>query len=327
MKYIESTSHDPYFNLAMEQFVFDEMDRASEYFMLWQNANTVVVGKFQNTAEEVNQAYVDEHDVHVARRLSGGGAVYHDLGNLNYTFIVDQGEAMDFDFKRFAEPVVRALADLGVTAAFTGRNDLTIDGKKFSGSSQYLKHGRIMDHGCIMVDSDLSIVSKVLQPKEAKFISKKSKSVRSRVTTIDSSAESRITVPAFKEALLREIRRSEPLEKVELTEEQLREVERIAEERYRTFEWNYGKEADYSYSNSVKYDFGLVEVQAEIRKSVIEDISIHGDFFGNGEIEDLENALKGERIDEDLDRRIEQKIDIDHYISGMTAADLKDLLR
>ena len=135
MIYLEPPGTDPYFNLALEEYVFEQMDRSRAYFMLWQNSNTIVVGKYQNTAEEINQAFVDAHGIRVVRRLSGGGAVYHDTGNLNFTFIVDQDTAPGLNFKIFVRPVVEALARFGVHAEFTGRNDLTIGGMKFSGNS------------------------------------------------------------------------------------------------------------------------------------------------------------------------------------------------
>ena len=132
MIYIKSPSTDPHFNLALEQYVFDEMDRSQEYFMLWQNDNAIIIGKHQNTVREINSSYVKEHDISVVRRLSGGGAVYHDLGNLNFTFIVSENGLEQFDFGSFCRPIVKALGHFGVKAEINGRNDMTIDGKKFS---------------------------------------------------------------------------------------------------------------------------------------------------------------------------------------------------
>ena len=120
MIYLESPSTDPYFNLAMEEYIFSSMDQSKQYFMLWQNDNTIVVGKYQNTAEEINQQFVEEHGIKVARRLSGGGAVYHDRGNLNFTFIVDQRDLSDFNFEVFVVPVIKALQRIGVHAEFNG---------------------------------------------------------------------------------------------------------------------------------------------------------------------------------------------------------------
>ena len=224
MIYLESPSRDPYFNLALEEYVFERMDKSKSYFLLWQNDNTIVVGKYQNTAEEIDQAYVDAHHIRVARRLSGGGAVYHDRGNLNFTFIVDRADAPGLNFKIFVRPVVEALARFGVHAAFTGRNDLTIDGMKFSGNAQYARRGRLLHHGCIMLDSNLTSVADALRVKEAKFDSKAVKSVRSRVTTINAHAPAPISMEDFKRALKECAMASGELEPCTLTEEDLAAV-------------------------------------------------------------------------------------------------------
>ena len=184
MYYLESTKTDPSWNLALEQYVFDVLGPRDDCFMLWQNDNTIVVGKHQNTLEEINTDYVKEHGVTVVRRLSGGGAVYHDLGNLNFTFVAENRFGSEFDFSTFCRPVVDALRSLGVPAEINGRNDMTIEGRKFSGNAQYMKKGRIMHHGTLMYDSDLEAVSRALNVKPDKIESKGLKSVRSRVTNI-----------------------------------------------------------------------------------------------------------------------------------------------
>lgn len=197
MMYIRSSSTDPYFNLALEQYVFDFLPKTKAYFMLWQNDNTIVVGKHQNTVGEINVSFVKEHGIHVVRRLSGGGAVYHDLGNVNYTFIMDAGKSNELDISAFCKPVVDALRSLGITAEISGRNDITIDGKKFSGNSQYLKDGRMMHHGTIMYNSDLDTVEKALCVSKDKIISKGINSVRSRVTNIAEHMEKIISTEEF----------------------------------------------------------------------------------------------------------------------------------
>ncbi len=326
MIYLESKSHDPYFNLALEEYVFEKLDQNEEYFMLWQNDNTIVVGKYQNTAQEINQEFVDQNHIRVARRLSGGGAVYHDKGNLNFTFIVSE-EGHGLQFRQFIQPVIRALAKLGIHAEFTGRNDITIDGKKISGNSQYVKRGRIMHHGCILVDSNLTNVSEALRPKEAKFESKSAKSVASRVTTIHACSPKEITVEIFKKALAEEVLQGSGAREYELSEADLAEIQKLADEKYRTWEWNYGKSGNYNYQKSQKYDFGMVEISAVVKEGVLQEVHIYGDFFGNGEIADLEQALQGEALDENLAGRIADKIDVDHYIHGMAALDLQKQLR
>ncbi len=325
MIYLESKSRNPYFNLALEEYVFEKLDQSEEYFMLWQNDNTIVVGKYQNTAQEINQAFVDENHIRVARRLSGGGAVYHDRGNLNFTFIVSEKDH-GLQFSQFIQPVIRALAKLGIHAEFTGRNDITIDGKKISGNSQYVKRGRIMHHGCILVDSNLTNVSEALRPKEAKFESKSAKSVAARVTTINACSPNEITVDVFKKILAEEVLQGGASEYL-LSEAEIEQIEKLADEKYRKWEWNYGKSGNYNYEKTQRYDFGTVEIYATVREGILQEIKIHGDFFGNGEISDLEVALQGEALDENFAKRIAEKIDVDHYIKGMTAKQLQMQLR
>jgi len=158
MYYLESASMDPAWNLALEQFVFDQLGPREDCFMLWQNDRTIVVGKYQNVLEEINSTYVKEHGITVVRRLSGGGAVYHDRGNLNFTFVARDCQGGMIDFSSFCRPVVDALREMGVPAQINGRNDMTIGDKKFSGNAQYLRQGRVMHHGTLMFDSDLEAV-------------------------------------------------------------------------------------------------------------------------------------------------------------------------
>ena len=326
MKYIESNSTDPYFNLALEEYVFDRLPKDESYFMLWQNANTIVIGKYQNALEEVNQTVVDERGIKVARRLSGGGAVYHDMGNLNFTFIVDQKDVKGMNFKIFVEPVVETLKGFGVAAEFTGRNDIVIDGMKISGNSQYVKKHRVMHHGCIMLDSDLEKVADALNVKAAKFKSKNSKSVRSRVTTINAHAPCKISMEEFKTALKEHILGSDGIEPYELTEEDLREIERLRTEKYSTWAWNYGQAVQYEMTREEKFDAGLVTVNMTAKDGRIVDIKFFGDFFGNGEIEDLEKALQGVILDNVLEEKLEA-LNLDEYMHGITPAELAGLIR
>lgn len=326
MIYLETGSTDPYFNLAFEEYVFEKLDRSRSYFILWQNENTIVVGRHQNTYEEINQQYVEEHGVRVVRRLSGGGAVYHDSGNLNYTFIVDKDAAPDFDFAVFTVPVIKTLEQIGVKAEFTGRNDLTIDGKKFSGNAQYVRHGRILHHGCIMLDSNIEVVSNALRVKEAKFQSKGVKSVRSRVTTINAHAPRPVTMEEFKRLLKGFILQAEGLEPMELTPEQLAEVRRLRDAKYATWEWNYGASPAYDMRREQRFDAGTVTVHLQAEAGRIKAVKIYGDFFGSGELSELEAALVGLPLDDDLEEAL-GRLNVGWYIQGLSARDLAGLLK
>ena len=326
MIYLESHSTDPYFNLALEEYLFEELGRSRPCFMLWQNDNTIVVGKYQNTAEEINQAFVDAHHIRVARRLSGGGAVYHDKGNLNFTFVVDQGSNPAFNFKIFVQPVVEALARFGVHAEFTGRNDLTIDGMKFSGNAQYARHGRLLHHGCIMLDSNLTSVADALRVKEAKFASKAVKSVRSRVTTINAHAPSPISMADFKGALRACAMASGELEPYALTEADVLAVQKLRDEKYATWAWNYGFSPPYDMVRERKFPAGLVTAHLSAEGGKIKAVRLYGDFFGSGELGELESAMAGLPLDGRLAEALEA-LHVEHYMSGITAAELAALLR
>ncbi len=326
MRYIESIQTDPYFNLALEEYVFERLPKDESYFMLWQNSNTIVIGKYQNPLEEVNQQVVDERGIRVARRLSGGGAVYHDMGNLNFTFITDRKNIKGMDFRIFTEPVVETLKSLGVDAEFTGRNDILIGGRKISGNSQYVKRDRVMHHGCIMLDSDLEKVADALKVREAKFVSKNSKSIRSRVTTINENAPSRITMEEFKSALKAHILGDETIRPYELTEDDLKEIDRLRREKYATWDWNYGKVAEFEMTREGRFDAGLVTVHMTARDGRIEAIKFYGDFFGNGEIEDLEKALSGVILDSRLEDKLRQ-LDLEDYMAGIAPGELARLIR
>ncbi len=326
MLYIESDSTNPYWNLAMEEYIFNLPDPGKEYFMLWQNQNTIVVGKNQNTAEELSQEYVDAQKIRVVRRLSGGGAVYHDDGNLNFTFIVNQENNPEYNFHLFVVPVLCALEKMGVHAEFSGRNDLTIAGRKFSGNSQYVRHGRILHHGCIMLDSNLDNVKDALRVKNAKFESKSCKSVRSRVTTINEHAPRRIPMSELKESLKREVGAQNSLETLLLTDEDRAGIRKLQKEKYETWEWNYGYFPSYTIHRERKFNSGLVSVNMDVEHGVIQHICIFGDFFGSRDIKDLESSLAGCRLDEHLEKRLEE-LRISEYLYGVTAADIAGLLR
>ena len=323
MVYLESPSTDPAFNLALEQFVFDEMPRDQEYFMLWQNKNAIIVGKYQNTAAEINAAYVKEHDIQVIRRLSGGGAVYHDLGNINFTFITDAEHGETIDLAVFCQPVVKALAQLGVTAEITGRNDITIEGQKFSGNAQYVRQGRIMHHGTIMFDSNLSVVAQALNVPKDKIESKGIKSVRSRVTNVKPYVKGDIGIREFWDALKRYMVEERSLPQHTFTPAELARVEAIRAERYGTWEWNFGRSPRYSIQKERRVEgCGRIEVSYEVDKGVITAFAVYGDFFGNAEPEELIQRLIGRKPEEADLREALAGVPVDRYFKNLTLDEL-----
>lgn len=310
LSYLNLYTTDPAWNLAAEQYVFDRLPRDRTYFMLWQNDNAIIIGKHQNTAAEINEQFVRENGVRVVRRLSGGGAVYHDMGNLNFTFIADAGDMESINFRLFCRPVVAALAKIGVTAEINGRNDMTIDGQKFSGNSQYLKEGRVMHHGTIMFDSNLDLVAQALHVDQEKIRAKGIASVRSRVTTVRRHMASPVTLEEFRSLLLREI-----------LEQQLRA------ERYATWEWNYGQSRDCEMRRQRRFPAcGSVEVHLTTDHGVIQDLHFTGDFFSVVEPEVLAEKLRGVRLEEQSLRAALADETVSRYFSGLENGELIELL-
>ena len=327
MYYLESPSTDPYFNLALEQVVFDRLDRAHEYFMLWQNDNAIIVGKHQNTAREINAAYVKEHGVKVVRRLSGGGAVYHDLGNLNFTFVVNGGAGAAFDFSLFFRPVADALASLGVAAEINGRNDMTIDGKKFSGNSQYMKEGRIMHHGTIMYDSDLSVVEKALAVPPDKIASKGIQSVRSRVTNVKPHMSENLPVEAFRDALRDFMFREFRLAARPFSEEELAAARELRDRVYSRWEWNYGRSPAHSIQKERRVEgCGRLEVGMEVKGGRVEAISFSGDYFGNGDSAELAELLRGCPLNEGALAERLADVEVGRYFNNLTREQFLEIL-
>ncbi len=318
-RYIESPSTDPYFNLSLEQYVFDKMDHSYRYFMLWRNENTIVVGKHQNTIEEINAAYVKEHGVRVVRRLSGGGAVYHDLGNVNFTFIADCKNLDTFDFAAFCAPVVKALKSLGVKAEISGRNDMIIGGKKFSGNSQYMKQGRIMHHGTILYDSDLDAVERALTVSTDKFESKGLKSIRSRITNIRPYITGQdFTAERFMCALRDFMLAEHSMTEYKLMPADIRAVSALQKDVYESWEWNYGVSPAFRVHKQRRVEgCGKLEIFLNVEEGIIHDIAFYGDYFGNGDTSDLKNRLKGRLLKEAALRAALAGVSVEHYFSHM----------
>lgn len=326
MKFIDWKETDPQMNLAFEEYVFNQMDNSESYFLLWQNDNAIIVGKHQNTIEEINQEYVRENDIKVVRRLSGGGAVYHDLGNLNFTFIVNDNNKDQFDFQTFTRPLVDALKTLGVNAEFNSRNDIAIDGKKFSGNSQYAKRGRILHHGTILFNSKLATIQSALKIKKDKIESKGIKSVKSRVTNIVDYLDEGYTLDNFKEALVRAMFENENLEEIILSDEAIDDIQQLKIEKYATWDWNYGKSPQYNLRKERKCDFGLITILLQVEKGEIKEIHFYGDYFGNGDIHQLETQFIGVKPSEEALSVVLQNIELADYINGLDSKTLIDLI-
>ncbi|MBM7554106.1 lipoate--protein ligase [Thalassobacillus pellis] len=322
--------NDPHINLAIEEYALKNLDINETYLLFYINEPSIIIGKNQNTVEEINTDYVEENGIHVVRRLSGGGAVYHDLGNLNFSFITkDDGDSFH-DFAKFTEPVTEALQKLGVNAELSGRNDLVVEGRKISGNAQFSTRGRMFSHGTLMFDSEVEHVVSALNVKTEKIKSKGIKSIRSRVANISEYLDESITMDEFKSMILRyifDVEKVEDVPQYELTGDDWKEIHNIAEKRYKNWEWNYGKSPKFNIQHTKRIEgAGSYDVRLDVAKGIINNAKIYGDFFGVGDISEIEDRLIGTRYEKSAIEESLGEIDISHYLGKISKEDFLDIV-
>ncbi|MFT3656624.1 Lipoate-protein ligase LplJ [Bacillus sp. B01(2024)] len=320
---------DPRINLAIEEYCVKHLDPEQTYLLFYVNQPSIIIGKNQNTIEEINTKYVEDNGIIVVRRLSGGGAVYHDLGNLNFSFITkDDGDSFH-NFKKFTEPVIQALRQLGVEAELSGRNDIVADGRKISGNAQFSTKGRIFSHGTLMLDSAIDHVVSALKVKKDKIESKGIKSIRSRVANISEFLDDKMTADEFKKHLLHHIFNTNDLSKVpeyKLTDEDWKAIRKISEERYQNWDWNFGRSPAFNLQHSKRYPVGSIELRLEVKKGIIQDCKIFGDFFGAKDVSEVEQALIGKQYDRTAIREALAGIELKQYFGNIELEDFLELI-
>ena len=326
MRYIWLPTQSPYFNLATEEYLLTQTQE--EIFMLWQNANAIIIGRHQNTLAEINQPFVEENNIMVARRLTGGGAVFHDLGNLNFSFIRNIApEEKEINFVKFLQPIVDALQSLGVPAAFSGRNDLVVHDKKISGNAMVYYGNRVLEHGTLLFSTVQHNLAQALKVDPDKFNDKAVKSVRSRVTNISEHLPQPMTVMEFKDYLMDFIVKQQPGTTIEpLTPQEEACIQKRADEKFSTWEWNYGASPKYAIERKVRTKGGTVQIGMDVKNGIISDLRIYGDFFSKKNPEELVRKLIGIAHTETALKETLCNIDVQEYLNGVTNEELLEML-
>ncbi|MCB9252808.1 MAG: lipoate--protein ligase [Flavobacteriales bacterium] len=321
---IHNPSTEPYFNQAAEEYLLHNFDE--DVFMLWQNNNAIIVGKHQNTLAEINLEEVKKKSIRVVRRLTGGGAVFHDMGNLNFTFIMNYGDAQaEIDFKKYTVPIIDVLAKLNIKAEFSGRNDILIDGKKFSGNAEHIYHKkrRVLHHGTLLFASEIADLSAALKVNPLKFEDKAVKSVRSRVTNISSHLKVPISVEEFRDKIMEHIVDIYPdARSYSLDEKDRIQIQNIADNKYSQWDWNFGYSPKYTFKKGIRTQGGHVEVYLNVEKGILMNVKIFGDFFVKRDIEEIERFLTGKTHKPDVILDCLRSVRSSHYFNNISEEEL-----
>lgn len=328
-------SHDIRHNLATEQYLMNNKKFDEPLVLFYYEGPCIIVGRNQNTLEEINQKYVEEHNITVTRRLSGGGAVYQDLGNLCFSFVVDSDSEEFGDFKSFVQPVVDALHAMGATTAeVSGRNDILVDDKKFSGNAMYSHSGKTFSHGTLMLDVDQDVIAHALNVPEDKMKSKGIKSVRSRVTNLKpylAPEYQNLTVPEFRDTLLKELFQVKDLKaiadkEVTINDDEKVAIDKIYNDYYNNWDWVYGNSPEFTVKKRQHFTAGTIDARLLVEGGKIKNLKFYGDFFGPADATELADKLTGVRYDREHVGAILDSVDTQQYFNGIPTAEVLDLL-
>ena len=295
MIYIETGSMDVYYNFGLEYYFTVEKKLPDTVFLFWRTTPTLMVGKYQNVLEEINKPYADAHGIHLVRRMSGGGTIYTDPGGWQFTFIQHE-DATEIAFHQYIAPVIDALREIGVQAEFNGRNDLTIDGRKFSGNAQYRLGGSIVHHGSLLFDTDIEQMVASTTVDDYKILSKSIKSVRDRVTNISEHLSAPMDAETFKECMVRHIM-NDSTEQYHLTPEDDARIRELAAEKFNNWERIFGANPNFNIDRTRRFAGGKMQFKLDVRRGVIRQAWVYGDFFSTLDAETICAALSGCRYE------------------------------
>ena len=335
MQYLAMQTHDIRTNLATEEYLMNSGVMTPPFMLFYIEKPCIIVGRNQNTVEEINEDYCKQHGITITRRLSGGGAMYQDLGNLCFSFIVPADRQRFGDFKTLVQPIVDALHEMGATGAeVTGRNDIVIDGKKFSGNAMYTRNGKTFCHGTLMFDVDTDAVAGALKVPKDKIESKGIKSVRSRVTNLKPYLKpefQKLDTAGFRDEFIKRIYHVDDLSQAQINEYQLtakdqQAIHQVETERYRDWNWVFGQSPVFTVKKRKHFDAGTIDARFEVQDGKIQMVKIYGDFFGVEDVHQLEKALIGKPYDVDSITKVLQSFDLNKFFNGIPASDVIELI-
>ena len=325
MRYLKNPSTNPYYNMAFDEYCLESLPIDEPVFFLWQNRPAVIVGFNQEVNTEVNLDYLKENGIDLVRRVTGGGAVYHDLENLNYT-IVGRSEDLERDYPEYASLLAKALQTLGVPATLSGRNDILVEGRKVSGFAKRVCKNRLMVHGTLMYNVDVDVLTHVLNPSTTKLQSKGIASVRSRVANLCEYLPEIPDIQTFSQRLEEILSNNYTDTEYQLTETELAHIQQLTDKKFATWEWNYGRSPKATLTHSARLACGTVEIHLTLAENRIASCRFGGDFLGNLSATDLESALIDVVYNTESIRERLSSFTISDYFDKVTVEELIKLI-
>lgn len=325
MRYLRNNHTDPYFNMAFDEYCLEQLTIDEPVFFLWQNRPSVIMGANQEVHTEVNLDYLKENNISLVRRVTGGGAVYHDLGNLNYT-IVGSSDDLERDYPEYTRYMLQALQKLGVQATMSGRNDILVEGRKVSGFAKRVCKNRLMIHGTLMFDVDIDRLTQALCPPASKLQSKGIASVRSRVANLSEYLPEITDISTFKQKLESILSNNYTDQEWVLSQEDIQNIEQLAHDKFEKWEWIYGHSPRATLNFSKRLACGTVHIHLNIAENRINSCQFGGDFIGNLPTNELEKALTSLPYDRDAIYKVLTQKDVSRYFDGVTAIELLQLI-